>query len=197
MLFEYIRKLTIPFNQIEQYVPKKGKILDVGCGHGTFSRMLAQKFPKTKILGVDPSDHKIAIAKSKSSNIPNATYKISYLKDIDSAFDCIVIMDVLYLMPNNEKNQTLKLCLKLLKKNGLLLICEIVSKPSLMFKLSYLEEIIMVKILKYTYSDKEKMFFLDTKDYLKMIRDAGFKTITYERLRAILPYQRIMYIAKK
>lgn len=198
MLFEFIRKLTIPFSQIEEFVPKKGKILDVGCGHGAFSRMLAQNFPETKVLGIDPSNHKITMAKSNSLNLPNLSYKNSYLKDIQGNFDCIVIMDVLYLLPHEEKIKTLKLCSKLLNKNGLLILNEIDYKPtSLMFKLLFLEEIIMVKTLKYTYSDKRELFFLSTKNYLKELKKIGYTIITSKDIQGVLPYHHTMYIAKK
>lgn len=197
MLFESIRKLTIPFNQIIKYVPDRGKILDVGCGHGIFSRMIAQDYPRTKVLGIDPSNYKIEIAKSKSKNIPNLNHKRSYLKDIQGKFDCIVITDVLYLMLVKEKITTLKACYKLLKKDGLLIICELDNKPNLMFLMSYLEEIVMVKIVKYTYSDSRRVSFLDTKSHLKILKEAGFKIISHKNIKPVLPYNRIVYIAKR
>lgn len=197
MLFESIRKLTIPFNQVIKYVPNRGKILDVGCGHGIFSRMIAQDYPRTKVLGVDPSSYKINIAKSQSGNIPNLDYRRSYLKDVRGKFDCIVITDVLYLLSVEEKIKTLKACYKLLNRGGLLIVCELDSKPNLMFWLSYLEETVMVRIVKYTYSDRRKIFFLDAKSHLKILREVGFKIITHKNIKSVLPYNRIMYIAKR
>ncbi len=195
MFFEFIRKLTIPFNQLIKYVPDHGKILDVGCGHGTFSKMIAQSYPRTEVLGIDPSSYKINIAKSRNS--PNLNYRHSYLKDIRDTFDCIVITDVLYLLPIEEKIKTLTACYGLLNKGGSLIICELDNKQNLMFWLSYLEELIMVKLIKYTYSDMRRILFLSTKMYLKILRNIEFKVITHKKIRAFLPYHRIMYIAKK
>ncbi|MDO8619147.1 MAG: class I SAM-dependent methyltransferase [Candidatus Daviesbacteria bacterium] len=197
MLFEFIRKLTIPFNEIAKYVPNNGKILDVGCGHGAFSRMMAQRCPQLSVLGIDPSDYKITIAKSKSLNITNLRYRTSYLKNIHTKFDCIVIMDVLYLFPPNEKIKTLQLCYKLLNKNGVLILSEIDNRQNLMFRLLFLEEILMVKILKYTYSDNRGLFFLDGKNYLKEFKKIGFKIISKKTIRGALPYQHILYVGKK
>src|SRR3989344_5880751 len=42
------------------------KIIDVGCGSGTFSRALAKKYPDAKITGVDISEQAISFAKKKS-----------------------------------------------------------------------------------------------------------------------------------
>lgn len=196
MLFEFIRKLTIPFNQIETYIPKKGRILDVGCGHGVFSRMVAQKYPDLEVLGIDPSDHKIDIAKSKSPYLPNLSYKNLYLKDVHESFDCITIMDVLYLLPNSKKIEILSLSKKLLQKNGLLILNEIDTSQGLIFKFLFLEEIIMVKLLKYTFSDNKKLFFLNSKGYTRELKNLGFKT-TAKKIKGFLPFYHIMYLAKK
>ena len=51
----YIRYKTCPFGKIEAYIPKEGKILDLGCGfHFT------EKWPHTQIIEQAVNIHKRA-----------------------------------------------------------------------------------------------------------------------------------------
>jgi SAM-dependent methyltransferase len=47
-------------------------VVDVGCGHGGFSRALAAFSPQ--VIGVDVSDHAVARAREESAGIHNVTY---------------------------------------------------------------------------------------------------------------------------
>ena len=43
------------------------KILDIGCGSGTFTRKIAKQFPKVEITGMDISEKVISFAKKEST----------------------------------------------------------------------------------------------------------------------------------
>jgi SAM-dependent methyltransferase len=47
-------------------------VVDVGCGHGGFSRALAAFFPQ--VLGIDVSAHAVARARNESAGVENASY---------------------------------------------------------------------------------------------------------------------------
>src|SRR6516162_3011788 len=49
-------------------------VVDLGCGNGRFSRLLAPHFPK--VLGVDVSPHAIERAKAESRGIENVSYRV-------------------------------------------------------------------------------------------------------------------------
>lgn len=44
-------------------------VLDVGCGIGNSTSVLAKKFPEAKIIGIDNSDDMIASARKENPNI--------------------------------------------------------------------------------------------------------------------------------
>jgi SAM-dependent methyltransferase len=49
-------------------------VVDLGCGNGRFSRLLAGSFPK--VLGVDVSPHAVEKAKAESRGVENVAYRV-------------------------------------------------------------------------------------------------------------------------
>lgn len=49
-------------------------VVDIGCGNGRFSRLLAGSFPK--VLGIDISAHAVRRAKEESGEVGNVTYRV-------------------------------------------------------------------------------------------------------------------------
>jgi len=49
-LFARIRFFTAPYAALFPHVPKEGFIIDLGCGYGMFSNLLALMSEKRKIL---------------------------------------------------------------------------------------------------------------------------------------------------
>ena len=47
-------------------------VIDIGCGHGSFTRALAKVFPQA--IGVDVSEHAVLRARSESKGIGNVTF---------------------------------------------------------------------------------------------------------------------------
>lgn len=198
MLFETIRSLICPFDTIEQSVPKQGKILDVGCGHGIFSALLAKKSSRRSVLGIDPSEYKIQLAQKYCDLSPNLKFINTDLKKLkNKKFDAIVIIDVLYLLPQKVKISLLKRVKSLLKENGCLILKTTNTKPTLFYLLVKFEEYLMINIFHYTYSMDHKLHFLTRNEYLKLLKNVGFKVQTEKTFRGTLPYFHLLFVAIK
>jgi len=82
-----------------KYLEKKrnGKlnILNAGCGSGDLSILLAQA--GHKVLGIDPSDEYIDLAKLRASqNGVSCEFKVASIEELDYAkYDCVIATDVL------------------------------------------------------------------------------------------------------
>jgi len=48
---------------IEAEVPRRGRVLDLGCGHGLFSLLLAATSPERQVTGVDVDGDKLGLAR--------------------------------------------------------------------------------------------------------------------------------------
>ena len=99
------QRITQAFNTI---YPVHGKrLLDLGCGDGTYSIELA-RLGADFVMGIDPAETAVAAAKEKSklAGVAEKTrFEIGniYHLDIQDHFDCIVLRGVLHHLPDQGK----------------------------------------------------------------------------------------------
>jgi cyclopropane fatty-acyl-phospholipid synthase-like methyltransferase len=80
-------------------------VLEVGCGIGTVSSLLARQVPKGKVLAVDISPESISKAKKIWKNQENLSFEVSDMSDFDKGdqqFDFFVFPDVLEHIPVDQ-----------------------------------------------------------------------------------------------
>jgi SAM-dependent methyltransferase len=72
-------------------------VADVGCGHGTSTRIMAQAFPKSEFVGIDFHEDSIAEARQTTNGLPNVRFETARAQDFDGAdFDLITLFDALH-----------------------------------------------------------------------------------------------------
>jgi ubiquinone/menaquinone biosynthesis C-methylase UbiE len=79
-------------------VPDGASVLEVGSGSGAVSRALAQRLPTATILGVDPSETLVRMARELAVNEPRVSFDIAdgaRLPYDDESFDVVVFHRVL------------------------------------------------------------------------------------------------------
>lgn len=86
-----------PFTEVEPFVPRSGVIVDVGCGFGLFSALMALEGPGRAVVGFDVDAAKIRRAQHLFGEIPNLRFEVASaesarLPDCEGA----VIYDVLH-----------------------------------------------------------------------------------------------------
>lgn len=53
------------------------RVLDLGCGNGWASRLIAARVPKGKVTGIDVSDQMIALSQSESKAFANVEFRVA------------------------------------------------------------------------------------------------------------------------
>ena len=120
---KFKKERTIPAVDLANAINHKNvrSVLDIGCGIGNSTAVLAEKFPNAKIVGADNSDDMLADARKNNPNIE--FIKLDAEKDIDSItehYDVVFSNACIQWIPNHQK--LLKSMFSLLDKNGILAI---------------------------------------------------------------------------
>ncbi len=180
---------------IERFVPDAGDILDLGCGHGLFSNLMAIRAPRRHVTGIDISEAKVEEARRTLAGRSN----IEFIRgDIDAAgdaaFDAIAIIDVLYLLPRAEQLRVLSACRRKLRPDGLLVWKAQERRPRWKFAWTYLQEFIMTSA-GLTKGRRDRLTFMSREQSLEVLAAAGFHARSVE-MKSRRPYSDILYLGR-
>ena len=124
-------------------VDKADLIIDLGCGTGISTRVLGKY--GNAIIGVEPSEEMLSIAKEKTQ-AKHISYQQAYANAIDvksSSVDMITCSQSFHWM---EPQSTLKEIDRVLKTNGVLIIYDVIWPPSTNFKLELAYKQLFTKV---------------------------------------------------
>lgn len=89
----------------ELEMPKRARVLEVGCGTGAIARIIAHRPGIETVVGIDPSPVLIAKAREIARDLTNVSFEEgdgSGLPIDDASFDAVVVHRVLSHVPNPE-----------------------------------------------------------------------------------------------
>lgn len=147
---------TCPLPAIEARVPKRGRVLELGCGHGLLSMYLAATAPARTVTGVDIDAHKIQLAEQAAAGFARGgAGTVSFAAVAsgelpDGPFDAIVISDVLYLLPDEQRRSMLAGCVERLAPGGVVVVKELDVQPRWKYLIGHAQEIVATRVLRYT-----------------------------------------------
>ena len=106
-------------NEILRKVPSVKSVLDLACGTGILTRLIANAYPNAKIIGVDIMQNYLDVAKTNSQNYGNITFvnQDAEKLNLDLKFDCITSS---YLPKYCDAETLVKVCIKHLKDDGII-----------------------------------------------------------------------------
>jgi uncharacterized protein len=122
----YVRiKLALEGNYqiINDLVPRKANVVDIGCGYGYMSYMLSFVSPERKLLGIDYDADKIELAGhciSKNANLDFVAADVAGY-NFENA-DVFILSDVLHYLPEEKQVALLENCLSHLNPQGKVII---------------------------------------------------------------------------
>lgn len=121
---ERILRMSV-FDVVSPYIKRGDHVLDLCCGTGTLTALLAKLFySDCKIVGVDLSSGQIAQAQKKNI-YPNLEFKVmdaNYLEFPNEIFDIVIISAALHEMDKVQRLNVLSEIYRVLKREGYFLI---------------------------------------------------------------------------
>lgn len=106
--------------EILKKIPSVSSVLDLACGTGILTRLIADVYPNAKIIGVDIMQNYLDVAKTNSQNYGNITFvnQDAEKLNLDLKFDCITSS---YIPKYCDAETLVKVCIKHLKNDGMII----------------------------------------------------------------------------
>lgn len=116
-------KLERNYKVFNELLPKKGHILDLGCGYGFLSYMLGYTSNQRTVRGVDYDEHKIEIAQHGYLKGKHVSFEQCNALEYEfDQYDAIVISDMLHYLQPADQSTLLEKCIASLCAGGMLVI---------------------------------------------------------------------------
>ncbi len=121
-------------DEIGQYLPARGAILDVGCGFGLFSLYYAATGPDRFVRGLDVNGRRIALARRAAARLglENVAYEEADARQYkgDAEVAAAYMLDIVHHVPRAAVPPLLAQLRRSLPAGGLLLVKDVDTRPA-------------------------------------------------------------------
>jgi 2-polyprenyl-3-methyl-5-hydroxy-6-metoxy-1,4-benzoquinol methylase len=150
------REKSCPVAAILAAVPRTGRVLEVGCGHGLVSASLAIDSAARRVSGVDIDGRKIALAQ-RAAGVFGHPERLSFSVTDGTLpagpWDAIVIVDVLYLIDRESEQALIAQCAAALAPGGVFVVKETDVVPRWKHRFATLQEFVATRVVRITKGD--------------------------------------------
>ncbi|MDO8574622.1 MAG: class I SAM-dependent methyltransferase [bacterium] len=182
----YEREIKEMCQECKDFIEKKSKILDLGCGSGIAAQTLKDIF-SAEVVGTDVKDLRI-------KPIPFSLYDGKRLNFRDNEFDVVLLSYVLHHCP--DPAEVLREAKRVCKKR--VIVFEDVAQDFLSKTISFLHQI--------TYNPfflgkKQKLFLKNREEWKSFFEEQGFEVFfekdRFDRFFWNFPQKRAMFVLEK
>lgn len=177
--------------EVGQYLPRSGRVLDIGCGFGLFSLYFATTRPDLQILGVDQDARRIDLARGSASKLglENVDYRVADARTLPSedSYDAIYMLDLLHHLPRGDVPRFLAEVRSRLRDGGVLVVKDVEDRPAWKRWFTLALDRLMV--------GWEPIHYWSASEMTRMLEELGF-TVRKHRLKDFLPYPHVLYVGQ-
>ena len=178
--------------EIGQYLPPSGAVLDIGCGFGLFSLYYAATGPGRFIRGLDLDGRRIAMARRAAARlgIDNVAYEEADARHFKGAGEVAAayMLDIVHHVPPAAVRPLLGELARCLPPGGTLLVKDVDTRPAAKRWFTWALDKLMAPRTPVRYWSAEELS--------QALREAGF-SVRRHAMVDFLPYPHVLYVATR
>ncbi len=171
----------------------EGRILDVGCGFGLFAAYFGQTQPARQIVGVDPNERRIEMARRVCEHVgvEGNRFLAGDARDValEGPFAGAYVLDVMHHIPAADQLPLLERLRDLLAPRGVLVVKDITTEPRFGLEFTRALDRLMV-------GWNEPLSYRHHREWGEMLTSLGFH-VRMVRVPDVLPYPHVVIAATK
>ena len=179
-------------DEIGQYLPERGQVLDLGCGFGLFSLYYASVLPGVRFRGIDSNPRRIAMAEAAARRLglANVRYEVGDVLDFRGGerFDAAYMLDIVHHISADAVRPLLEQVAKVLPTGGLLLIKDVDRTPA--YKRWF--TLALDKVM----DPGTPVHYWGSEALAALLGETGF-AVRRHLMVDVLPYPHILYICER
>ncbi|OFZ21219.1 MAG: hypothetical protein A2X94_07095 [Bdellovibrionales bacterium GWB1_55_8] len=176
--FLWVRWKLTPYRTMASWLPRKGRILDLGCGHGLLSIWSALGSSQRGILAIDHDSSRIAQAKAAATGLLNLEFRVGGVSPMpEGPFTGISMIDVFHYFSPAQQAAMAKDAFDHLENEGVLLVREVEPSPqgfaAIIARWNRLYERLATWV-GFTQANELELHFRSRAGWEELFRSAGF-----------------------
>jgi 2-polyprenyl-3-methyl-5-hydroxy-6-metoxy-1,4-benzoquinol methylase len=179
-------------DEIGQYLPAGGRVLDVGCGFGLFSLYFASADRGLTVHGIDRNARRIAQARRAAGRLglDNASYAVGDATEFRGAgpVDAVYMLDIVHHIPEETVAPLLEQLAKTRPPGGRLIVKDVDRSPAWKRWFTHALDKVM--------DPRTPVRYWAAAELQPLIERIGFRV--YRHLMVdVLPYPHVLYVAER
>ena len=178
-------------DEIGQYLPDAGPVLDIGCGFGLFSLYYAASGPRRFVHGLDVNAGRIAMARRAAARLrlDNVAYEAGDARDFkgDGEASAAYMLDIVHHVPAASVPPLLRALRRSLPTGGRLLVKDVDTRPPYQRWFTWWLDRAMAPTTPVHYWSAEAL--------TRALDEAGFD-VHRHLMVDLLPYPHVLYVCE-
>jgi 2-polyprenyl-3-methyl-5-hydroxy-6-metoxy-1,4-benzoquinol methylase len=179
-------------DEIGQYLPASGSVLDIGCGFGLFSLYYASTGPGRLVRGIDLNPRRIGMARRAATRLglENVVYEELDARHFkgDSPVSAAYMLDIVHHLPNDAVPSLLRELHRAIAPGGLLMVKDVDTRPAPKRWFTWALDKLM--------NPRAPVRYWSSEELTDALGDVGF-TVRHHLMVDVLPYPHILYVCTR
>jgi cyclopropane fatty-acyl-phospholipid synthase-like methyltransferase len=179
-------------DEIGQYLPASGNVLEIGCGFGLFSLYYASTAPGRFVRGIDLNRRRIGMARRAATRLglENVVYEELDARDFkgDSPVSAAYMLDIVHHLPIDAVPSLLHELHRAIAPGGLLMVKDVDTRPAPKRWFTWALDKLM--------NPRAPVRYWSSEELTGTLHDAGF-TVRRHLMVDVLPYPHILYVCTR